>query len=384
MDTLIIALIVLTFSIAGLYLFYPLLLLLISSFSNQTRVCNKKMFTPRTSIIVATYNEETVIRKKLENLLAVTYPRRIIEIIIVDSGSADHTREIVREYKGKGVILIEQPERLGKASAINLALERAKGEIIVLSDANSEFQSDSLEKLLRHFDDETGAVLPRFVPSGSLSVWDKIFYGFHHVYKNLESMTDSVFIVFGEMFAFRKSLVTSINEKAVADDLDIAMIIRKKQFRIKYAPNVAVKEKVPVNAKDVRIQKTRHVFGILQTMIKNIDLFGNSKFGYYGRLIFPIHFIQLTIGPFLIFAEVFLLVLELLITLIVFSNSILFVSLLSICLFCFVSIILFRKTIRIFSSFIGFLIVQLSILSALFNFARKKDDHIWQKISSTR
>ena len=160
------------------------------------------------SVIIATYNEENAIRKKLETLLSVV-PRGFYEIIVVDSGSIDDTRKIVSEYANKGVILLAQEKRLGKANALNLALKKAKGEIIVLSDANSEFSPDSINALVEKFDSETGAVLPRFMPSGKMNLWDRIFYWLHNSYKSLESKADSVFVVFGELFAFRKDLINS-------------------------------------------------------------------------------------------------------------------------------------------------------------------------------
>lgn len=385
LDLLTIGLIVVSLCVVAMYVFYPLLLWIISSSSRSAKkVLHKRNFTPSLSVIVATYNEESVIQKKLEELLETTYPKNLLEIIVVDSGSTDGTREAVREFQEKGVILIEQTERLGKASALNQALSEARGEIIVLSDANSEFQPDSLKEILTYFDDETGAVLPRFVPNGVLSFWDKIFYSFHHMYKMLESRTDSVFIVFGELFVFRKGLITKINEKTAADDLDIAMAIRRKQYKIKYAPTVTVKEKIPSNSKDVRVQKTRHIFGILEVMMRNIDLFGNSNFGYYGRLIFPTHLIQLTIGPFLVFAAVLLFAVKLFVVLVGILNPFMLLALFAICIVALTSVVLIRSTRKLFSSFYGFLTVQIYILLALLNIARKKQDFAWEKISSTR
>ena len=383
MDFLTVMIIVALLSICGLYVFYLLLLMALSSFRKERNTVLKD-FTPKVSIIIATYNEENVIAKKLSSLLKTSYPRDLYEIIVVDSGSTDNTREIVRDFESKGVILLEQKTRLGKANALNLALKETKGEIIVMTDANSEFQASDLNKFIQSFDEQTGAVLPRFIPDGPVSAWDKIFYEIHHIYKLLESKTDSVFIVFGELFAFRKNLINSVDERTAADDLDIAIMVRKENFKIKYVPYVTVSEKIPDNPKEVRTQKVRHIFGILQVMVKNIRLFGNPKYGYYGQLIFPAHFIQMTLGPFLVFSIIALAVAKLSEILISTLNPFLFATLISICVFVSVAFLLSRRFRAIGVSIYGFLSIQYYIILALLNFARGKDKHVWEKISSTR
>ena len=261
-----------------IYIVYLLILKVFSSLSHLSAQTSEKADSlPNLSVIVPTYNEATMIRAKLESLTAVSYPKEKCEIIVVDSGSTDSTLRIVEEYRKKGVILLKQEKRMGKANAINFALQKASGDIIVLTDANAEFGPEALDTLVQKFDKNTGAVLPRLVPYGKLSYWDKAFYELHHVYKSLESGADSVFIVFGELFAFRKELIDRIDEDAVADDLEIALTIRKKGYRIRYSSDVEVKEKVPSRQKEVRIQRTRRIFGIVQAMVNNFHFFFELK-----------------------------------------------------------------------------------------------------------
>ena len=358
---------------------------MISSNRKKNRFLKSNLTGPTSvSVIIATYNEENAIRKKLETLLSVV-PRGFYEIIVVDSGSIDDTRKIVSEYANKGVILLAQEKRLGKANALNLALKKAKGEIIVLSDANSEFSPDSINALVEKFDSETGAVLPRFMPSGKMNLWDRIFYWLHNSYKSLESKADSVFVVFGELFAFRKDLINSIDERTAADDLEIAVSIRKKNFKIKYVPNVVVKEKIPDNRREIKTQKVRHILGILQVMTKNIDLLWNSKYGSYGLLIFPTHFIQMTIGPILFFLSIALLLINVIAFALIFLNPLLIIAFSAMALVLFTLMYKQSNKVRnVTSFFYDFIALQIYVIMAVFSLARKRDDHVWEKISSTR
>jgi len=303
LDWMIVGTLTTTFLIYIVYLLILKVFCVLPRRPHTLQISEKADSLPSLSVIVPTYNEATVIRAKLESLTAASYPKEKLEIIVVDSGSTDGTQRIVEEYRKKGVIVQKQEKRMGKANAINFALQKANGDIIVLTDANSQFSSEALNTLVQKFDENTGAVLPRYVPDGKLSYWDEVFHELHHVYKSLESDADSVFIVFGELFAFRKELMERIDEDAAADDLEIALTIRKEGYRIKYSPDVEVREKLPSKQKEVRIQKTRRIFGIVQAMMNNFHFFLNPKYGIYGLLIFPTHFLQMTVGPFLVFVS---------------------------------------------------------------------------------
>ncbi len=368
-----------------MYVGYLLILKVLSLFSRRSslpQTSKEADNLPRLSIIVPTYNEATVMRAKLESLTADSYPKDKCEIIVVDSGSTDGTQRIVEEYREKGVILRTQKRRMGKANAINFALQKARGDIIVLTDANAEFTAGTLRKIVQKFDGNTGAVLPQYVPDGKLSYWDRAFNRFHHLYKFLESGVDSVFIVFGELFAFRRDLIERINEDAASDDLEIALSIRKKGYKIRYSPDAEVKEKVPSAQKEVRIQKTRRIFGIVQAMINNFDFFLNPRYGTYGLLIFPTHFLQMTLGPFLVFSFLFLLLgkLCLLSINLPLLPIVLLVSSLALLILYF-SVGFVRNAVSLGYNFLA---TEAFMIVALVNLARGKKYSVWEKIASTR
>ena len=149
---------------------YPLLML-------RFALCHKPSdkdysYQPFVSVIVPTYNEDVVIEKRIQNLRDLRYPNEKYEILVVDSGSSDDTRSIVRRISQEGgnpqIKLVCEDERKGKASAINCGKAHAAGDIILVTDANSVFDERAVAELVPHFkDDQIGGVGGRYVVANS-------------------------------------------------------------------------------------------------------------------------------------------------------------------------------------------------------------------------
>src|SRR5258708_23479185 len=108
------------------YAGYPLLLALISAL--RPRKVWRGEFKPKVSIIITAYNEQRDLPAKLDNTLALDYPRELLEIMVASDCSTDRTDEIARSFAGRGVQLYRQSRRLGKTAAQNSAVEEAHGE----------------------------------------------------------------------------------------------------------------------------------------------------------------------------------------------------------------------------------------------------------------
>ena len=113
---------------------------------------------PEVTYIIAAYNEEKNIRKKLENTVLLDYPKKKLEIIIASDGSSDKTNNIVEEFIKENneldIKLYEVKNRKGKTNAQNEAIQIAKGEILVFSDANSIWKENALENLILNLKDK--------------------------------------------------------------------------------------------------------------------------------------------------------------------------------------------------------------------------------------
>ena len=129
---------ILVFLILYTYLGYPIMLFLLSLFINNPT--KKSNILPPVSLIIAAYNEEKVIEKKILNSLKLDYPN--LEIIVISDGSDDKTNEICKKYSKK-ITFIEIKQRAGKINALNTAVPMAQGDIILFSDANTYYKNHS-------------------------------------------------------------------------------------------------------------------------------------------------------------------------------------------------------------------------------------------------
>lgn len=124
---------------------------------------NDPHYQPSISIIIPTYNEGNVIRHKLQNLAQIDYSKDLIQLIAVDSASTDDTLKEIENFKEEhsnlNIVTIRENERRGKSSALNLALGRSEGEVIIVSDADCFWPRDILSKTIPYLaDNEVGAI----------------------------------------------------------------------------------------------------------------------------------------------------------------------------------------------------------------------------------
>src|SRR5574338_173549 len=116
------------------------------------RPYQKASIEPHISMIMSVYNEEGDIRAKLENLSSMDYPADKPEVVIASDGSTDRTNEILQQFNVVKITALLLP-RVRKARALNAAVEKAQGEILIFSDANSLYAPDALRKLVEPFAD---------------------------------------------------------------------------------------------------------------------------------------------------------------------------------------------------------------------------------------
>lgn len=139
------------------YAGYPILLTVIARLF-PTPV-NYAPLEPSVTLVIPAFNEEKVIKSKLENCLELNYPRERLDILVVTDGSTDQTADIVIHYQNSGVRLLHHPERRGKIGAINNAMPHINSDIAVFSDANNMYEKEALKELVAPFsDDRVGAV----------------------------------------------------------------------------------------------------------------------------------------------------------------------------------------------------------------------------------
>jgi len=258
-------------------------------------------YLPGVTIIIPTYNEDMVIKGKLENILSQEYPRAKCQIIVVDSASTDATRQIVQSYHSHGVELVEDNERRGKGYAVKCALDHTRNEIVIVTDANAYFLPNTVRALVAHFSDpEIGGVTGRFFvvsdKKNAAAQGTGIFREFENTARYYESAIHSAISLFGEIFAIRKELF-AIDEMNLTEDLDTSLYIVQKGYRLWYEPKAEAYEYAPENTKDVFIQRKRVITGTIQTLCKYRRMLWNIKYGLYGLLILPGHKLANVLSP---------------------------------------------------------------------------------------
>jgi cellulose synthase/poly-beta-1,6-N-acetylglucosamine synthase-like glycosyltransferase len=182
---------------------------------------------PLVSVLIAAYNEEAVIEARLSNALALDYPRDKLEIVVASDGSTDGTVDLVRKYEKQGVRLLNYKARRGKAAVLNSAFREVKGEIVLLSDANSHTEPDAARKLVRWFDDpEMGVVCGRLVltdPHTGRNA-DSLYWKYETFLKRSEGRLGALLGANGAIYAIRRRVYTPIPDDTIVDDLVIPLL----------------------------------------------------------------------------------------------------------------------------------------------------------------
>jgi cellulose synthase/poly-beta-1,6-N-acetylglucosamine synthase-like glycosyltransferase len=233
-----------TLALIYTYIGYPILLGIVSRF--WSRKIKSADFTPTVTVIITAYNEERDLASKLENTLALDYPQDKMEIIVASDCSSDRTDEIALSFAPRGVKLHRQMERLGKTAAQNAAVEKAKGEIILFSDATTLYRPDVLRVMMPNFADrEIGCVAGKLIyvddTSSSVGTGARSYWNYETYLKTQESRIFSLIGVSGCLYAVRRSAYVPLYNEACSDFI-IATKMVEQGLRAIYEPNAICEE----------------------------------------------------------------------------------------------------------------------------------------------
>lgn len=229
--------------IAYVYAGYPLLAWLLSALVG--RRVHKGEITPRVTVLTAAYNEAACIGRTVQNKLDQDYPAGLLDVIVVSDESADGTDEIVGSL-GPRVQLIRQSPRAGKTAALNLAVARAAGEILVFSDANSMYAPDTIRRLVGNFaDPAVGYVTGKMVyvnEDGSL-VGDgcSAYMKYENWLRASESGLAAVIGVDGGVDAVRRSAYRPMRADQQPDFV-LPLSVAGQGYRVVYEPDAQLHE----------------------------------------------------------------------------------------------------------------------------------------------
>ncbi|MBI5305262.1 MAG: glycosyltransferase family 2 protein [Chloroflexi bacterium] len=250
------------------YAGYPILLTLLARV--RRRPLQRQPITPPVSLIIAAYNEEAVIAAKIENALALDYPRARLDILIAADGSTDRTCEIARAFASRGVRVLHEPPRRGKLAAMNRAAPFATGDILVFSDANAMMEPPALCALVASFADPRVACVggeKRIRRAASLQAQGEGAYWRYEAYlKRLDSEVNTAIGAVGELFAIRRDLFQPLDTDLLIEDFVLTMRLAARGWRIVYEPRAVTWEEATPSLRGEWRRRVRTSAGGFQAM----------------------------------------------------------------------------------------------------------------------
>ncbi len=242
------------------------------------------------SVIIPAYNEEKSIGKTIESVLALNYPKKLLEVIVVNDGSKDKTAEVA---KGHNIKLIDK-KNTGKANSINVALKEAKGELVAIMDADSYVSKGTLLKMVGYFADSEVASV-----TAAMKVWEpktlvqrmqRGEYIINTFLKKLQSFVDGISVTPGPFSIYRRSVLLELggfDESTLTEDQEIALRIQAKNLRIENSINAEVFTDTPSSFRSLFKQRRRWYLGSLSNLWKHKYLF-SPKYGDFGMFVLPL------------------------------------------------------------------------------------------------
>ena len=232
------------FSVAFLaytYCGYPLWLWVRSRF--RPRLVHASPYMPAISIVMVVRNEAAVLERKLQNLLRLNYPQELTEIVVVSDGSSDSTNQILNYYSAeRRVRILVHPERRGKAAGLNDGIAAARGEIVVFTDARQKIESQALRLLAENFADPhvgcaSGELMLGDPDSGETARGMGLYWRTEKKIREMESLSGSVIGATGALYAVRRSLLVSVPDSTILDDVYIPMHVVQQGYRVIFVPS---------------------------------------------------------------------------------------------------------------------------------------------------
>ncbi|WP_425309999.1 glycosyltransferase family 2 protein [Ammonicoccus fulvus] len=249
---------------------------------------------PLVSIVVPAYNEEKVISGCLGSILGCGYPN--LEVIVVDDGSRDRTLPyLARLVRHQPRVTLVSQANAGKGAALNNGIGRARGEIIMLVDADGQFGPTTIPEMLRAFDDDrVGAVCGSDRPLNLDRLQTRFLAVISHVGTGLVRRALHVLgcmpVVSGNVGAFRASALRAVavpgmgplRTDTLGEDLELTWRMHRAGFRVAFAPHAVVHAESPSTLHGLWKQRVRWARGLLQSLAMHHDMIGRPRYRTFG------------------------------------------------------------------------------------------------------
>lgn len=280
------------FYIVGFAIFYamigyPITLMILDKIMKRKN--DKDLsYKPFVSIIISAYNEEKVIERKLENITESTYPH--YEVIVANDASSDRTVDICQNFiynhPSYDIKVNTVKNHLGKTNAQDEAVDVAKGEIIVFSDANSMFKADAIDELVSYFTDDDiiyvcGSLIYAKDDDIASAVAENSYWDMELKMRKIESEIATIAAGNGAIYACRKSDYRRYNLVS-SHDYEMPLYAGINHKRALYNPKAIALEKAGQTSKDEFKRKVRMQRRILTNIFTNLRRLNIFEYGWFS------------------------------------------------------------------------------------------------------
>lgn len=225
---------------------------------------------PTMTLMICAYNEEDVVKEKMENTLALDYPKDKFRIMWVTDGSNDHTNELLKAYPEVDIVF--SPERKGKTAALKHGLRELKTRYVAFTDANTMINSGALREIARLFSDPTvgcvsGEKRVAARKAGEMAAeGEGLYWKYESTLKRWDSELYSAMGAAGELYAIDPKLCREVPDEALLDDFMLSMYVVLAGKRIAYTPDAFAREYGSANIYEESKRKRRIAAGGLQSI----------------------------------------------------------------------------------------------------------------------
>ncbi len=284
------------------YIVYPLLLALLSLFFRKK--LNTSDETPSVTLIISAFNEEAVIEKKIRNSLDLNYPKERLEIMVVSDHSTDRTDLIVKSFSRENVALLSQPARKGKTAGLNEAVKKASGDLLVFSDADAIYPSDTIRKMVFSLSDPSVGLVTgttRYVPEGDEKIAEAsgMYTRLERFIKRHEGRIGSCVGADGAIFAVRKTLYQPLQNDDI-NDLVIPLNVVRQGYRVSLDDDLYCYETSSPDSKREFQRQIRITNRTLRALFRHSDLMNIFRYPLFSFEIISHKLIRLSVPIFML------------------------------------------------------------------------------------
>ncbi len=249
---------------------------------------------PSVTIVVPCFNEENTVKKTLDSLVALDYPKGRLQIVAVDDGSTDGTLDVLHCFDAYANFRIITKENGGKHTALNLAISQADTEFVGCLDADSYARPDSLSRLVKRFDKpEIMAVVPSlqvYRPKSLIQRIQKVEYIIGAFMRSILAELDALYVTPGPFSIFRRSVFGKVGYYRKAhntEDMEMAMRMQSMGLKIASAHDAVVFTSSPDTVRKLYKQRVRWTSGFLNNVKDYRYMVFNMDYGNIGMFILP-------------------------------------------------------------------------------------------------